>query len=95
LTSAPSSVAWAPDSKEIVYSMAGTLCRQKLDSKEALQITDGPGYDYQPDWSPDGKNIIYVSYQKDAMELWLLNVLSGKATQPTEDTFTEPAVFGG
>jgi TolB protein len=83
LTSGPSSVAWAPDAKEIVYSMAGTLWRQKLDSKEALQITDGPGYDYQPDWSPDGKNIIYVSYQKDAVELWLVNVLSGKATQLT------------
>jgi hypothetical protein len=51
LTSGPSSVAWAPDSKEIVYSMAGTLWRQKLDSQQALQITDGPGYDYQPDWS--------------------------------------------
>jgi TolB protein len=83
LTSGPSSVAWAPDSKEIVYSMAGSLWRQKLDSKEALQITDGPGYDYQPDWSPDGKNIIYVSCQKDAMELWLLDVGSGKTTQLT------------
>src|SRR5437016_12037459 len=74
LTSGPSSVAWAPDSKEVVYSMAGSLWRQKLDSKEAAQLTDGPGYDYQPDWSPDGKSIVYVSYQKDAMELWLLDV---------------------
>ncbi len=83
LTSGPSSVAWAPDSKEVVYSMAGTLWRQKLDSKEAEQLTDGAGYDYQPDWSPDGKSILYVSYQKDAMELWLLDIGSGKATQLT------------
>src|ERR1051325_3721113 len=74
LTSGPSSATWAPDSKELVYSMAGSLWRQKLDSKEAVQITDGPGYDYQPDWSPDGKSIVYASYQKDAMELWLLNI---------------------
>src|ERR1700685_371795 len=72
LTSGPSSVAWSPDAKEVVYSMAGSLWRQKVDSTAALQITDGAGYDYQPDWSPDGKRIIYVSYQKDAMELWLL-----------------------
>ena len=48
-----------------------------------MQLTDGAGYDYQPDWSPDGKTIIYVSYQKDAMELWLLDVASGKTVQLT------------
>ncbi len=79
LTSGPSSVAWAPDSQEVVYSMAGSLWRQKIDSNTAQQLTDGPGYDYQPDWSPDGKSIVYVSYQKDAMELWLLNLSSGKS----------------
>jgi TolB protein len=79
LTSGPSSVCWSPDSKEVVYSMAGSLWRQKIDSKAAQQLTDGPGYDYQPDWSPDGKSVIYVSYQKDAMELWLLDLGSGKS----------------
>jgi TolB protein len=83
LTSGPSSVAWAPDSKEIAYSMAGSLWRQRVDSGEAVQLTDGAGYDYQPDWSPDGKSILYVSYQKDAMELWLLDVASGKSAQLT------------
>jgi len=83
LTSGPSSVAWSPDSNEVVYSMAGSLWRQKLNSKEAQQLTDGPGYDYQPDWSPDGKSIIYCSYQKDAIELWMLDVRSGKSQQIT------------
>ena len=83
LTSGPSSLTWSPDSKEVVYSMAGSLWRQKIDSTEAQQITDGPGYDYQPDWSPDGKSVVYVSYQKDAMELWLLDLASGKSAQLT------------
>src|SRR5713101_7105137 len=83
LTSGPSSLSWAPDSKELVYSMAGSLWRQKLDSREAVQLTDGPGYDYQPDWSPDGKSVVYVTYQKDAMELWLLDVATGKSRQLT------------
>jgi len=85
LTSGPSSVTWSPDSKEVVYSMAGSLWRQKLDSKTAQQLTDGPGYDYQPDWSPDGKNIMYVSYQKDAIELWLLDLANGKTQQLTNN----------
>jgi TolB protein len=83
LTSGPSSVAWSPDSNELVYSMAGSLWRQKIDSTEAQQLTDGPGYDYQPDWSTDGKSVIYVSYQKDAMELWLLDLATGKSQQLT------------
>src|SRR6267378_2572098 len=83
LTSGPSSLSWGPDSKELIYSMAGSLWRQKLDSEVATQITDGTGYDYQPDWSPDGKSVVYVSYQKDAMELWLLNLTTGKSSQLT------------
>ncbi|HMD41618.1 MAG TPA: CehA/McbA family metallohydrolase [Candidatus Acidoferrum sp.] len=78
LTSGPSSFAWAPDSEELIYSMAGSLWRQKLDSKVASEVTDGAGYDYQPDWSPDGKAVVYVSYQKDAMELWYLDLPTGK-----------------
>jgi TolB protein len=83
LTSGPSSVCWSPDSKEVVYSMAGSLWRQQIDSNVAQQLTDGPGYDYQPDWSPDGKSVVYVSYQKDAMELWSLDLASGKSKQLT------------
>src|SRR5215471_14100360 len=78
LTSGPSWVTWGPDSQELIFSMAGSLWRQRLDSKEAKQLTDGPGYDYQPDWSPDGNRVVYVSYQKDAMELWLLELGTGK-----------------
>ena len=44
LTTGPSSVAWLPDSRTLVYSMAGSLWKQKLDSFEAEQLTAGPGY---------------------------------------------------
>src|SRR5882757_10710357 len=79
LTSGPSSLAWSPDSHELVYSMAGSLWRQSVDSTEAVQLTDGPGYDYQPDWSPDGKYVVYTKYDHDALELWLLDLASGKS----------------
>ncbi|MGH8099720.1 MAG: TolB family protein, partial [Chthoniobacterales bacterium] len=83
LTNGPSSVAWSPDSKELVYSMAGSLWRQKIDSTTAQQLTDGPGYDYQPDWSPNGKSVVYVSYQKGALELCLLDLSTGESRQLT------------
>jgi len=83
LTGGPASVAFSPDAREVVYSMAGSLWRQRLDSGVAVQLTDGPGYDYQPDWSPDGRSIVYVSYQAGALELWLLDVATGKTKQLT------------
>jgi len=74
LTTGPSSAAWLPDSRTLVYSMGGTLWRQAIDSKQAEQLTDGPGYDYQPDISPDGRFAVYVKYKQDAMELWMLEI---------------------
>src|SRR6185312_9965593 len=83
LTSGPSSVAWSPDSKEVVYSMAGSLWRQRLDSGAAEQLTAGPGYDYQPDWSHDGRWIVYATYYKDALELHALDLETRKSRQLT------------
>ncbi len=83
LTTGPSSVAWLADSQSVVYSMAGSLWRQKLDSSVAEQLTAGPGYDYQPDVSGDGRWVVYVSYSKDAIELWALDL---KTMQPQQLT---------
>src|SRR5271154_6550929 len=74
LTTGPSSAAWSSDSRSLVYSMAGTLWRQVLDSGTAEQLSAGPGYDYQPDCSPDGRWITYVTYRQDALELWVLDL---------------------
>src|ERR1043165_4572591 len=49
VTSGPASAAWSPDGTELVYAMQGTLWRQRLGSTEARQLTDGPGYDSEPD----------------------------------------------
>jgi hypothetical protein len=81
VTSGPSSVAWSPDGTELVYSMQGSLWRQRIGSSEARQLTDGPGYDYQPDWSPDGRRIVYASYRDDAIQLRLLDVATGATTE--------------
>jgi TolB protein len=79
-TSGPSAAAWSPDGTELVYSMQGSLWRQRVGSTEARQLTDGPGYDYQPDWSPDGRRIVYASYRDDAIQLRLLDPVTGRST---------------
>jgi TolB protein len=83
LTTGPSAVAWAPDSRNVVYSMAGSLWQQRLNSTVAEQLTAGPGYDYQPDCAPDGRWVVYASYAKDVVELWALNLETKRTQQLT------------
>jgi TolB protein len=81
VTSGPSAVTWSPDGTELIYSMQGSLWRQRIGSRVAQQLTAGEGYDYQPDWSPDGRLVVFARYAHDAIELQLLD-LAAKSVQP-------------
>jgi TolB protein len=85
LTTGTSSVAWLTDSRSVIYSMGGSLWRQALGSEDAEQLTDGPGYDYQPDCSRDGRWVVYSKYNRDAIELWLLNLENQQTRQLTRN----------
>ncbi len=85
LTTGPSAAAWSPDSYSLIYSMAGSLWRQELRSEKAEQLTAGPGYDYQPDWSSHegGRWVVFARYDHDAVELWSLDLRDGQTRQMT------------
>jgi TolB protein len=83
LTTGPSAAAWAPDSGSLLYSMAGSLWRQEMGSATAEQLTAGPGYDYQPDWSSDRRWVVFARYDHDAVELWSLDMRDGRTRKMT------------
>jgi Tol biopolymer transport system component len=80
LTSGPSAASWSPDGGELVYSMQGSLWRQRVGAPEATELTRLPGYAYQPDWSPDGSRIVYAHYHDDRVDLELLDPADGRST---------------
>jgi len=86
VTSGPSAVTWSPDGRELIYSMQGSLWRQRIGGSEARQLTSGPGYDFQPDWSPDGNRLVYASYRNDAIELRLLELSTGETRSLISDS---------
>src|ERR1700679_4281509 len=77
LTAGPSALTWSPDSTELIYSMGGSLWRQPVDGAAARQLARTDGYDYQPDWSSDGRWVIFTSYRGDALELYVLDLRDG------------------
>src|SRR5213076_1042693 len=81
VTSGPSAATWSPDGTELIYSMQGSLWRQRIGSRVAQQLTAGDGYDYQPDWSPDGRLVVFARYARDAIELQLLDLVA-KSERP-------------
>lgn len=84
LTTGPSSVSWMPDGKALIYSMGGSLWRQAISSGEAAELTHPhAAYDYQPDVASDGRSVVFDRYDGKAIELWRLDLASGREQQLT------------
>jgi Tol biopolymer transport system component len=79
LTTGPSSLSFTPDGTALVYSMGGSLWRQAIGSDEAVELTHARGaYDYQPDVAADGGSVVFSRYDGNAIELWRLDLKSGR-----------------
>jgi hypothetical protein len=94
LTNGAQYPAWSPDGRELVYSMAGSLWRQRIGETHAREITHGAGYDYQPDWSPDGKRIVFARYDGTGVGLREVELASGRESALTsgKDVDLEPRI---
>ncbi|MFC3051582.1 CehA/McbA family metallohydrolase [Kordiimonas pumila] len=86
LTSGPSAASFSPDGQSLIYTMQGSLWRQKIGDDTAYQLTAGPGYDYQPDWSPDGNYVVFTRQQHNALNLMVFDVQAGSVRALTEGT---------
>jgi len=86
LTTGPSSLAFMPDGQGLVYSMAGSLWRQRIGADAAVELTHADGaYDYQPDVARDGSAVVFARYDGRAVELWRLDLASGREQALTHD----------
>ncbi|MGI8499507.1 MAG: amidohydrolase family protein [Gemmatimonadaceae bacterium] len=83
----------SPDGKTIVFDMMGDLYTLPIEGGKATRITDGPAFDGQPRFSPDGKRILFVSDRSGYENLWLIDP-DGKnpraLTKETKSQFVSP-----
>lgn len=73
-------VTWSPDGRFIAYSAFKSgnfdIWVQPVAGGDAVQVTQSPANDWQPDWSPDGSQLVFRS-ERDGGGLFLVPVLGG------------------
>jgi Tol biopolymer transport system component len=75
---------WSPDGRYIAYASDRSgkfdIWVQQISGGDPIQITKGPGQNWQPDWSPDGKYIAYRSEEGDG-GIYITPALGGVGQQ--------------
>ena len=61
----------SPDGRTILFDLLGDLYTLPIAGGTARRITDGPGFDAQPRYSPDGRLITFISDRSGSHNLWV------------------------
>ena len=86
--------AWSPDGRSVAYfsDVSGEYTLQIAPQSgvgpvRSITLGDAPSFYYSPAWSPDNKKISYLDKR---LQLWYVDVASGKSTRVDADTYEAP-----
>ncbi len=87
-------VTVSPDGQWLIFTMLGHLFRLPVTGGTAEQLTFGPYYDNQPTFSPDGKQVAFIS-DRDGSEgnIFVLRLADGRITQVTHEPWATRPVW--
>jgi dipeptidyl aminopeptidase/acylaminoacyl peptidase len=75
---------WSPDGRYIAYRSdrggKSDIWIQQISGGDPIQVTKGPGQNWQPDWSPNGRYIAYRSEESDG-GIYITPALGGVGQQ--------------
>ena len=84
VSTGPMSPAWSPDGRWIAFAMAGDIWCVPATGGSAEQLTQGPWYHFEPDWSPGGSRIVMTVDTGDGLYLAVLALDGGNVTHLVE-----------
>lgn len=68
----------SPDEKMLVFNAVGYLWKMDLPNGKPQRLTTDEHFEFEPAFSPDGKNLVYVSWEDENMgAIWKMNLASG------------------
>ncbi len=81
--------AASPDGRMIAFDLFGVLWMVGVEGGTARRLTEDVYEVGQPDWFPDGKNLIFQSYRDGQFHLWTIPAAGGAPRQLTTGPFDD------
>ncbi|MCH7825346.1 MAG: CehA/McbA family metallohydrolase [Acidobacteria bacterium] len=83
VSTGPMDPAWSPDGVWIAFSMRGDIWKVPAEGGEAIALTEGPAYHFEPAWSRDGTRIA-LTYEIDGdLEIGIVSADGGVVQRVT------------
>jgi imidazolonepropionase-like amidohydrolase/Tol biopolymer transport system component len=60
-----------PDGEALVFDLLGDLYLLPIAGGEAIRLTEGSAYDFQPRFSPDGSEVLFTSDRGGIFSIWI------------------------
>jgi Tol biopolymer transport system component len=80
-------VSAAPDGRTLAFDLYGVIWTLPVAGGRARRITDDLTDGAQPDWSPDGKTLVFQSYRDGTFQIWTVNADGTGLRQHTRGAF--------
>jgi len=75
-----------PSGDWLVFDFLGDLYRLPMDGGEAVALTEGIAWDFQPHFSPDGKRIAFISDRGGAENIWTIAADGSDPSQVSDES---------
>jgi len=76
----------SPDQKTLVFSALGYLWKKSLPDGKPVRLTTGKDFEFEPAFSPDGKNIVFVSWNDTTLgAVHRMSISGGKSQKLTTE----------
>ncbi|MDE6299995.1 MAG: peptidase S41, partial [Muribaculaceae bacterium] len=86
--------AISPDGSTVAFSYKGDIFTVPVAGGQALQITSNDAYEGKPVWSPDSKNIVFLSNREGSDDLFITSAKGGTPRRLTTHSGSEfPLTF--
>lgn len=76
----------SPDGKKVAFNAAGYIYIKELPNGTPERLTNGTDFEFEPEFSPDGRSLIYVSWNDDKKgSIYKIDLKNKNITQLTQE----------
>ena len=85
VSTGPLSPSWSPDGRSLAFSMRGDIWTIPAEGGEAVALTEGPAYHFEPAFSPDGSSVALTMDIDGNLDIGIVDATGGAVERLTND----------